>query len=286
METDLRSADPRPRIVRRLPLARGVPVHRREVILSGLSLPLLSLGGALETFAAARGASVPFDGDTVAELAKALAAKPVPARRTTSCRRRWRRSATTSTATSAIAPIARCGASRACRSRRSSSIAASCSRTASTSTPCTTASRRRSRSRTDLFDYKPQPVPQVGDVGFAGFRLHAPINRADHFDEICTFLGASYFRAVAKGLNYGLSARGLALGTGEPAAEEFPVFTTFWLERPARDAQARRGACAARQPQRRRCVPLRDRSRRRDRVRRRHAPVSARRARPMPASRR
>src|SRR3546814_6699251 len=67
--------------------------------------------------------------------------------------------------------------------------------------------------------------------------LHAPINRADHFDELCSFLGASYFRAVAKGLNYGLSARGLALGSGEPAAAEFPRFTTFWLERPARDAR-------------------------------------------------
>src|SRR3546814_104557 len=90
---------------------------------------------------------------------------------------------------------------------------------------------------TGLFDYTPQSVPAVGDIGFAGFRLHAPINRADHFDELCSFLGASYFRAVAKGLNYGLSARGLALGSGEPAAEEFPRFTTFWLERPARDAR-------------------------------------------------
>src|SRR3546814_2388420 len=94
---------------------------------------------------------------------------------------------------------------------------------------------------TGLFDYTPQPVPAVCDIGFAGFRLHAPINRADHFDELCSFLGASYFRAVAKGLNYGLSARGLALGSGEPSAEEFPRFTTCWLERPARDARGRVG---------------------------------------------
>src|SRR3546814_7481363 len=90
---------------------------------------------------------------------------------------------------------------------------------------------------TGLFDYTPQPVPAVGDIGFAGFRLHAPINRADHFDELCSFLGASYFRAVAKGLHYGISARGLALGSGEPAAEEFPRFTTFWLDRPGRHAR-------------------------------------------------
>src|SRR3546814_1658102 len=105
-------------------------------------------------------------------------------------------------------------------------------------TPCRAGGRATPFAiSTGLFDYTPQPVPAVGDIGFAGFRLHAPINRADHFDELCSFLGASYFRAVAKGLNYGLSARGLALGSGEPAAEEFPRFTTFWLERPARDAR-------------------------------------------------
>ena len=70
------------------------------------------------------------------------------------------------------------------------------------------------------------------NLGFAGFRLHAPINRPDHFDEICSFLGASYFRAVGKGLGYGLSARGLAIRTADPAGEEFPLFRAFWIERP------------------------------------------------------
>ena len=60
--------------------ARGVPVHRREVILAGFSLPLLSFGGALETFAAPRAlaaaAEGAFDDDTVARLAQALAARP------------------------------------------------------------------------------------------------------------------------------------------------------------------------------------------------------------------
>ncbi|MEO6517907.1 MAG: glucan biosynthesis protein [Pseudoxanthomonas sp.] len=71
------------------------------------------------------------------------------------------------------------------------------------------------------------------ELGFAGLRLHAPINRADYFDEIAAFLGASYFRAVAKGQVYGLSARGLALNTVQAAGEEFPVFRSFWMERPA-----------------------------------------------------
>jgi glucans biosynthesis protein len=74
------------------------------------------------------------------------------------------------------------------------------------------------------------------DLGFSGFRLHAPINDPD-FEEFAVFQGASYFRAVANGQVYGLSARGLAIGAGE-AHEEFPQFTTYWLERPALAAKS------------------------------------------------
>jgi glucans biosynthesis protein len=81
------------------------------------------------------------------------------------------------------------------------------------------------------------PGPAV-DLGFAGFRLHAPINKPDYYDEICVFLGASYFRAVAKGQLYGLSARGLAINTGEAKGEEFPFFKTFWIEKPAPGANS------------------------------------------------
>jgi glucans biosynthesis protein len=70
------------------------------------------------------------------------------------------------------------------------------------------------------------------DLGFAGFRLLHPLNRPDHFDELCSFLGASYFRGLGRGQVYGLSARGLALHTAEPGGEEFPAFTAFWIERP------------------------------------------------------
>jgi glucans biosynthesis protein len=86
------------------------------------------------------------------------------------------------------------------------------------------------------FDFQNQPVPAEADLGFAGFRIHHPLNRAEYFDELCTFLGASYFRAVPRGLNYGLSARGLALGSGDAGAEEFPLFTRFWIEQPAAGA--------------------------------------------------
>lgn len=86
----------------------------------------------------------------------------------------------------------------------------------------------------ELFDYGPlvpQPVP-AEDVGFSGFRLHGPLNRDDYLDEYAVFQGASYFRAIGKGQAYGLSARGLAIGTAEPEGEEFPVFREFWIEKP------------------------------------------------------
>ncbi|MDU9391667.1 glucan biosynthesis protein G [Pseudomonas japonica] len=69
-------------------------------------------------------------------------------------------------------------------------------------------------------------------LGYAGFRVLFPINKADKQDEIMTLLGASYFRVVGKGQVYGLSARGLAIDTALPSGEEFPRFTEFWVERP------------------------------------------------------
>ena len=43
-----------------------------------------------------------------------------------------------------------------------------------------------------MFTFGDQPVPDVkGNLGFAGFRIHGPINRPDYFDEIGVFLGAS-----------------------------------------------------------------------------------------------
>ncbi len=87
----------------------------------------------------------------------------------------------------------------------------------------------------DLFSFdNVQPPPADSNIGFAGFRLHAPINRPDYYDEVGVFLGASYFRAVAKGQVYGMSARGLSIKTADPKGEEFPAFTTFWIEKPAK----------------------------------------------------
>lgn len=70
-------------------------------------------------------------------------------------------------------------------------------------------------------------------LGYAGFRVLFPLNRAGVFDEVAAFLGASYFRCLGVGQSYGLSARGLAVDCGvEGRAEEFPRFSEFWLGRP------------------------------------------------------
>jgi glucans biosynthesis protein len=76
-----------------------------------------------------------------------------------------------------------------------------------------------------------------GDLGHAGFRVHYPLNTPQYKDELLVFLGASYFRALGAGQQYGLSARGLAIDTVGGTGEEFPRFTEFWLERPAADAK-------------------------------------------------
>lgn len=78
-----------------------------------------------------------------------------------------------------------------------------------------------------------------GALGHAGLRVHYSLNSPAYKDELAVFLGASYFRALGRDQQYGLSARGLALDTvGGAGPEEFPRFSAFWLERPAADASA------------------------------------------------
>ncbi len=72
-----------------------------------------------------------------------------------------------------------------------------------------------------------------GHLGYSGIRLRTEFNAPNKKNEFCVFQGASYFRAIGADHAYGLSARGLALKTGDAEGEEFPEFTDFWLEAPA-----------------------------------------------------
>jgi glucans biosynthesis protein len=90
-----------------------------------------------------------------------------------------------------------------------------------------------------LFNFGPRlTTPSIeGAPLFSGIRLLAPINTIGRFDEFAVFQGASYFRALGAGQTYGASARGLAIDTAEPKGEEFPIFRSYWVERPERKAK-------------------------------------------------
>ncbi len=77
---------------------------------------------------------------------------------------------------------------------------------------------------------KPLPV----NLGFAGFKVRAPLNEPKKLDEFISFVGSSYFRFLGRGQMYGLSARGLALAGGTHE-EEFPFYREFWIEMPKPD---------------------------------------------------
>ena len=91
-----------------------------------------------------------------------------------------------------------------------------------------------------MFEMASALPAQLGKVSLpvSGFRVRSRINSSKIWDEFLVFQGASYLRAVAKNLLYGLSARGLAINTAEPSGEEFPVFTHFWIEQPGAHSSA------------------------------------------------
>jgi glucans biosynthesis protein len=68
--------------------------------------------------------------------------------------------------------------------------------------------------------------------GIAGFKINYPINKPGKNDELVSFVGASYFRALGRENLYGLSSRGLVINSWLDGPEEFPRFSEFYLERP------------------------------------------------------
>lgn len=70
----------------------------------------------------------------------------------------------------------------------------------------------------------------------AGFKLTYPLDGPGIQNQFLVFAGASYFRAVGRPNNFGLSARGIAVNTAFPPHEQFPAFREFWLAEPAAGA--------------------------------------------------
>src|SRR3984957_10182470 len=68
------------------------------------------------------------------------------------------------------------------------------------------------------FDFGPlKPPGSLGDLGFSGLRI---LRSADQgFEDVAIFQGATFYRARARAQPFGLTARGLAVGTGDDPGE-------------------------------------------------------------------
>src|SRR5208337_3457552 len=92
----------------------------------------------------------------------------------------------------------------------------------------------------EAFEFNP-PAKQPATAAqsdFAGFRALAQLDRPGLFRDFLSFLGASNFRAIATGQVFGVSARALAINTGQTGGEDFPLFRSFWIERPTPAGQS------------------------------------------------
>lgn len=87
---------------------------------------------------------------------------------------------------------------------------------------------------TSYFDYgeTTPPTHSHSKNGFAGVKLVGRFPQADTYQEMLTFLGASYFRAHTAETVYGVSNRALAINVGLNQPEEFPAFREFWIAKP------------------------------------------------------
>jgi periplasmic glucans biosynthesis protein len=76
------------------------------------------------------------------------------------------------------------------------------------------------------------PATALGDIGFSGFKL---LQKGEQSVDFAVFQGATFYRSRARGQEFGAVARALAIKTGDPRGEEFPIFRAFWIERPGTD---------------------------------------------------
>ena len=73
--------------------------------------------------------------------------------------------------------------------------------------------------------------PFKDDPGYSGFRIRARFRGGD-LSDFALFQGASFFRLVAAGQGFGVTARALTLRPADAKGEEFPEFRAVWIERP------------------------------------------------------
>ena len=84
----------------------------------------------------------------------------------------------------------------------------------------------------EMFDFGGLKIPDgMTDMGFSGFAIHA-IGPSGVRHKLAEFQGASFFRAITPGQNFGVTARALSIRTADVRGEEFPQFRSFWIETP------------------------------------------------------
>ncbi|PXW57230.1 glucans biosynthesis protein [Chelatococcus asaccharovorans] len=84
----------------------------------------------------------------------------------------------------------------------------------------------------NAFDFGKVPPPADDqDLGFSGFRVMADSGGGGSW-EAAIFQGATFFRARARGQEYGVFARTLILKPADTRGEEVPFFRAFWIDRP------------------------------------------------------
>ena len=85
-----------------------------------------------------------------------------------------------------------------------------------------------------LFETGRAPLERLPvNLGFAGLRLHAPLNAPRALDELVVFLGPAEFRVLGRDQRYGLAARALLADGADEAA---PHFREYWVDLPKADA--------------------------------------------------
>ncbi|GEP11447.1 glucan biosynthesis protein [Methylobacterium gnaphalii] len=78
------------------------------------------------------------------------------------------------------------------------------------------------------------PDPGQTDPGFSGFRLRARFGGGELTD-FASFQGVSFFRVIARGQGFGLTARALMLRPADARGEDFSRWRAFFIERPGKD---------------------------------------------------
>lgn len=82
------------------------------------------------------------------------------------------------------------------------------------------------------FEFGKLELPaELPDIGFSGVRVLRG-GGSDGWRDAAIFQGATFFRSLARGQAYGVTARGLSIRTGDPQGEEFPLFRAIWIEKP------------------------------------------------------